>query len=377
MRIGIDARLTHYTRGGISVYIRQLAAHLPALDPANDYVIFHSRKARDSLIMPANARRADCWTPAHHRFERLALGLEALPHRLALLHSPDFIPPRGPFRSAITIHDLTFLRYPQFLAPDSRRYYNDQIQDAVKKADAILADSHATRADVLDLLGAAADKVVTVHLAPDPIFSPQPAEAVAAVLSRLDLPRSYLLFVGTFEPRKNVPGLLQAYALLPPDRPPLILAGNKGWLFDEAEGVVRELHLADQVHFLQDFAAADLPALYGGALALILPSHYEGFGLPVLEAFACGTPVVAADRASLPEIAGGAAALCNPDEPASITDSIQRVLSDAAYRSSLVANGFARLKEFSWEKCARETLAVYRSVLELESGVRVFPPAIL
>ena len=224
MRLGIDARLTHYTHGGISFYTRQLAARLPALDPTNDYVIFHSRKAGEPLPTPANARRANCWTPAHHRFERLALGAELLPYRLNLLHSPDFIPPHGPFRSVITLHDLTFLHYPQFLTADSRRYYNDQIRGAVKRADAILTDSDATRADVLGLLGVAADKAVTVHLAPDPIFCPQPADSVESVLTRLKLPKPYLLFVGTFEPRKNVPGLLTAYTMLPPDAPPLLLA---------------------------------------------------------------------------------------------------------------------------------------------------------
>src|SRR3990172_3127390 len=144
MRIGLDARLTYYAHGGISNYIRHLAPTLPALDPANEYVIFHSRKARESLPVPANARRADCRTPAHHRFERFALGVELLPHRLDLLHSLDFIPPHGPFRSVITIHDLTFLRYPQFLTAESRRYYNDQIHAAVQRADAILTDSDAT-----------------------------------------------------------------------------------------------------------------------------------------------------------------------------------------------------------------------------------------
>ncbi len=364
-KIGLDARLTYYTRGGISFYIRQLAATLPTLDPANDYLILHSRKARETLPMPAqaNARRANCWTPAHHRFERAALGLELLPYRLDLLHSPDFIPPFGSFRSVITIHDLTFLRYPQFLTADSRRYYNGQIRGAVKRADAILADSDATRADVLDILGVAADKVVTVHLAPDPVFQPLRPEEATAVITRLKLPQSYLLFVGTFEPRKNVPGLLTAYAQLPPGAPPLVLAGNKGWLFEDSLALINKLHLKDRVHLLQDFAAADLPAIYHGALALILPSHYEGFGLPILEAFACGTPVVIANRASLPEIAGGAAALCDPDNLASIADAIQNVISDPAFRQSLIAKGFARAKDFSWEKCARETLAVYKKVI--------------
>ena len=365
-RIGLDARLTFYTRGGIAAYISQLAARLPALDAENEYIIIHSRKARDTLPMPANARRLSSFTPAHHRLERLALGAELWPHRLSLLHSPDFIPPHGAFRSVITIHDLTFLRYPQFLTAESRRYYNDQIHAAVQRADAILADSEATRADVIDLLDTPSHKVTTVHLAADSRFAPRPAEAVAADRARLGLPSDYLLFVGTFEPRKNVSGLLNAYAILPPDSPPLMLAGNTGWLFDEVEALVTQLGLTDRVRFVPDVPADDLPTLYQGASALVLPSHYEGFGLPVLEAFACGTPVIAADRASLPEIAGDAAALCDPDNPASIAHAIQRVLSDSSYRQSLIAKGFTRVKDFSWDKCARDTLHVYQAVLKDE-----------
>ncbi|MBI4789731.1 MAG: glycosyltransferase family 4 protein, partial [Chloroflexi bacterium] len=252
MRIGLDARITHYTHGGISAYVRNLAAALPALDAANDYIIFHSRQARESLAFPAhaNARRANCWTPAHHRFERAALGLELLPHRLDLLHSPDFIPPLGNFRSIITIHDLTFLRYPQFLTADSRRYYNDQIRFAVQRADAILADSDATRADIIDLLGTPPRKITTVHLAPDTIFRSLPVSQVDAVLHRLNLRTGYVLFVGTFEPRKNIVGLITAYAILPPDSPPLVIAGNKGWFLDDVHKIVRALDLTSRVIFL-------------------------------------------------------------------------------------------------------------------------------
>src|SRR3990172_7736178 len=151
MRLLLDARLTHYTGGGISNYIRHLAAELPALDPANEYFILHSRKARESLPMPANARRVNCWTPSHHRFERAALAAELWPLRLDLLHSPDFIPPfDGRWKSVITVHDLTFLHYPQFLTPDSRRYYNGQIRAAVTRADHISADSLATKDDIVN-----------------------------------------------------------------------------------------------------------------------------------------------------------------------------------------------------------------------------------
>lgn len=363
LQIALDARLTHYTKGGIAFYARQLAAYLPALDPDNCYLVLHSARARHTLDMPPNARRLNCLTPAHHRFERLALGAELAPRRLHLLHSPDFIPPLGAFRSVITIHDLTFLHYPQFLTAESRRYYKDHIRYAVQRADAILADSNATRDDILSLLNVAAERVTTVYLAPDPQFGPVPPDSVTETLARLELPATFILFVGTFEPRKNIPSLLKAYASLPPDTPPLVLAGSRGWLFDSAMHLARDLAIADRLYLLQDFRSADLPAVYNAAAALVLPSHYEGFGLPVLEAFACGAPVIISDRASLPEIAGGAAALCDPDDIESIAHAIRRVLAESDYRQSLVRKGFARVKEFSWPQCARRTLQVYRQAL--------------
>jgi len=358
MRIGIDARLTYYTRGGISNYIRQIVQHIPPLDPGNDYFILQSWKAKENL----GARRIHCFTPAHHRLEQLALGVELLPRGLDLFHSPDFIPPHGAFKKVITIHDLAFLHYPQFLTLDSRRYYNDQIGDAVARADAIITVSESARADVNILLNVPVEKITTIYEAPDPKFRPLPKEVVEAVTTRLGIPNRYLLFVGTFEPRKNVDGLIRAYSTIK-DAPPLVIAGNKGWLFEKTFKLIRDLKLESRIHFVQDASPDDIVSLYNAALVLVLPSYYEGFGFPVLEAFACGIPVVVSNRASLPELANGSALVCNPDDLASIAYTIQQALSDSHLRDSLIAKGFNRVKDFSWGKCARETLEVYRQTI--------------
>ncbi len=367
MRIALDARLTHYSSGGISEYIRQLARRLPALDSQNQYLILHARKAAKTPTLPAGARAVKCFSPAHHALERNTLTLELLPRRVQLLHSPDFIPPRGgPWRSVITIHDLTFLRFPHFLTPQSHRYYNRQINSAVRRADAILADSHVTRRDILELLPVQPEKVTTAHLAADERFFPQPEEVVSSARARLDLPHHYLLFVGTFEPRKNIATLLHAYADLRSrhaDAPPLLLVGNPGWLFESTEALLGELGLRGAVTFRSNLPAEDLPALYTGATALILPSYYEGFGFPVLEAMACSTATIIAERASLPEIAGDAALSCDPDQPESITEAMSRVLLDDSLRATLEQKGLQRADEFSWEKCCAQTLKVYCRVL--------------
>ncbi|GAB4460939.1 MAG: glycosyltransferase family 1 protein [Anaerolineae bacterium] len=370
MRIAIDLRLTYYRQGGIARYGAQIAQALPALDPDNRYLLLHSRKHAAALTAPPpapNAARASLWTPAHHRLEAYALGAELFPRRVDLLHSPDFIPPRwGVRRYVITVHDLNFLHYPQFLTAEARAYYNGQIARAVRQAHHILADSEATKADLVDLLGAPPQKVTVHMLGVDPAFAPQPAAAVEAMRARYGLPAGYLLFVGTFEPRKNLPGLLHAYRLLRdelPDTPPLALVGRRGWLYADVFDLVRALDLTAHVHWLEDTPGADLPALYSGATALVMPSFYEGFGLPALEAMACGAPVVASDRASLPEVVGPAGVLVNPDDAAHIADALRRVVVDSELRASLAREGLARARAFTWRRTAEVVLRVYRAVL--------------
>lgn len=362
VRLGLDVRLTYYTQGGIARYIRALASHLPALAPQHTHLYLYRRGQPETFN--AQAQRIDCWTPAHHRLEGLALGAEIARLGLHLLHSPDFIPPRWGYRqSIITVHDLAFWRYPQFLTPESRRHYNGQIEWAVRHARAISADSHATKSDLVNLLNVPAEKITVIHLGHDERFSPLPEESVKPVLARLGLTPGYILCVGTFEPRKNIPGLVRAYAQLR-DAPPLVLVGNKGWLFADTLKLVRELNLETRVQFFENLPTADLPALYNGASVFALLSHYEGFGFPVLEALGCGVPCVLANRASLPEIAGEAALVVDPDHTEEIAEALMRALTDTTLRATLRQHGLEQVKRFAWAQTARETLALYHRTLE-------------
>ena len=369
MRIGIDARIAYYAQGGISSYVLHLLEALAAFDADTAYRVLYSRKDRRSALPRSNFRSVRCWTPSHHKLERWTLGVEIARLGLDLLHSPDFIPPTFGFqRSVITIHDLNFLYYPQFLTAESRRYYNHQIEWAVRRTAHILADSHATKSDLVTMLAVPPEKVTVVHLAADPTFRPLPEAEIRRVSAQYGLKPGYLLFVGTLEPRKNVPGLLQSYRLLLNQRKsiaPLVLVGGKGWLHEEVFERVETLHLTGGVRFLHDVPDIDLPALYNGASLLVSPSFYEGFGLPALEAMACGTPVVAAERASLPEVVGDAGVLVNPDEPEAIAEGLAAVLGDPALWARLREAGLARAAQFTWEKTARETLAIYQKVLAL------------
>ncbi|GAB4572078.1 MAG: glycosyltransferase family 1 protein [Anaerolineae bacterium] len=366
-RIAIDARLTYYREGGIAAYTRHVLRELAALETDQPFFVLQNYRDTRQLVQGTNFRRVPTITPCHHRLERWALGGEIARLRLDLLHSPDFIPPAwGAKHYVITVHDLNFLHYPQFLTEESRRYYNGQIKRAVTQADHILACSEATRTDLIELLDVPPERI-TVHLeGVDPSFRPLPDEEVAKACEALDLIPGYLLFVGTFEPRKNIPGLVRAYRLLRdewPDAPPLVLAGRKGWLSEEIETLVEALALADHVRWRENIPQALMPGLYNGAAALIMPSFYEGFGLPPLEAMACGTPTIVANRSSLPEVVGDAGILVNPDDPADIAAGLLRLLTDSALYERLRQAGLHRAQDFTWHKTALTVRDVYRQVL--------------
>lgn len=365
MHIGIDCRLPYYQMGGISQYILHLLPALAALDTENRYTVLHSRKdGRSHAPDTPNFQRQDLWTPCHHRWERMALGTELLPYRLDVLHSPDFIPPQfGAKRRIITVHDLNFHYYPQFLTADSKRYYNDQIAWAVAVADHISADSEATRGDLIDILAVPPDKVTTIPLAANPLYErPYTIESIAETLSHYNLPQDFILFVGTLEPRKNLPMLLEAYALLRRETAvdvPLVLIGSKGWMYDEIFAAIEVLGLQDQVHHLSGIFDEQLAHFYHAAGVLVTPSHYEGFGLPALEAMHCGCPVIVSDRGSLPEVVGETGLMLAADDVEAWAMEIANVLSSSDLRDQMVANGRLQAKRFNWQRTAKQTLSLY------------------
>jgi len=367
MRIGIDARLLNYRKAGISQYILRLLEGLDDLAPDEEVVVLRSRKQPARDLPPTRFGSLPLWTPPHNRFEQFGLRVELARHNLDLLHSPDFIPLfHRRFRSVITVHDLAFLLYPQLLTRESARYYG-QIDQAVRSADRIIAVSESTKRDVIRLLGAREERVAVIPEAVNPIYRPlEDRRAVEEVRHRYNLPERFAIFVGTIEPRKNLTAAMRAVRRLKDQHhTELVLAvvGQWGWLYEDVLEVHRQLHLEDSVRFLGRIPDDDLVALYNAASVLAYPSHYEGFGLPPLEAMACGTPVVVSNTSALPEVVRDAGLMVSPEDDEGLALALLRILSDSELRETLIRRGLQRAADYTVSGMAEKTLALYRSVL--------------
>jgi glycosyltransferase involved in cell wall biosynthesis len=372
MRIGVDARLMHHQPAGISRYTGHLLQALARLDREDEFIVFQHRRHRTPLIEQHNFRRGVLYAPAHHPLEQWLLPLELLRFPLDLLHSTDFIPPlHSPVPAVITVHDLAFLHWPHFITKASAAYYG-QIDRAVRHARHIIVPSENTKHDLIGQLGVPDNKVSVIHEAADPLFQPLPVEPTRAeMMHKYGLPPSYILFVSTIEPRKNVSGLLTAFHHLRTrynlTETALVLAGSQGWLYEETLETARRLNLETGAIFLGRVPDEDLRKLYVGARCHIHPAHYEGFGLPPLEAMACGTPTIVSNSSSLPEVVGDAALLVDPNDPEEIAVALHRLLTDDQLHAELRAKGFQRAQCFSWETAARSTLEVYRKVAQVSA----------
>jgi glycosyltransferase involved in cell wall biosynthesis len=367
--IALDARLVGYA-AGIARYTVLLADALAKLDQAEQYVILRGRRARAVRIGGPRALQRHALTPPHHRLERWTLPIDLLSKKPwpSLLHSVDHVAPYwGPWRSVVTLHDLAFMLYPATHAPASRAYYA-ATGESVRHAERVIAVSQRTASDAVRLLGVDPSRIRVVHEAAAPGFSPRPRDDLAPLARRLgfdaDPRRPYILFVGTLEPRKNVPLLLDAFARLRRRLDAqLILVGGRGWLDEPIFDAHARSGVGDAARFVGNLGEDDLAVLYSHAGVFALPSLYEGFGLPVLEAMACGAPVVCSNAGPLPEVAGDAAVFLTPEDPDAWAATMLDVLTNTALTAELRRRGFARQTEFSWERSAHATREVYREAL--------------
>lgn len=368
MRLGFDATALPPQPFGAANYIINLAQGLLRVDTANEYIIF-TKPQHAAFFDSTRAHLALCVLPSpllRVVWEQTALPILARQHRLDLLHSPHYTMPLAkPCRAVVTFHDLTFFLYPEMHLLYKRIFFRTMMPLAARRADALIAISHSTRADLTRILGIAPSKVETIPYGIAPHFQPVTDwRALDAFCARYHLSRPFVLYVGNLEPRKNLPTLVRAFAPLVRAGLPhtLVMAGSRGWKDAPIFATIQELGLTSRVHFPGYIPQSELPMLYSAADLFVYPSFYEGFGLPVLEAMACGVPVITSNISSMPEVAGDAAVLVDPAAVDALANAMHHLLTDSVLRATLAAKGLARAREFSWERAAQATLSLYTRV---------------
>ena len=369
MRIAIDARKLHDF--GIGTYIRNVLRGLARLDQENEYVVLcRGRDAGGINDLGANFRAVIESARPYSFGEQIWIPLSLVRERVHLLHEPHYVlPPAIRCRSVVTIHDCIHLMFPQYLPGKlAHAYARTSMWSAVRKSDRILTVSEASKRDILRFFDIRADKVVVIYNAIDERFlAPADEERMDLIRQRYQLDHPFLLYVGNIKPHKNLERLIDAFGRaraggLSDLR--LVIIGDEISKYPALRQAVHRHRLDKYVRFLGFQPYDTLAAFYRLARAFVFPSLYEGFGLPPLEAMACGTPVVTSNVSSLPEIAGTAALLVDPYEPASIAEGITRAVSDERVRADLIARGLARARDFSWAQSVAAIHGIYMDVLD-------------
>ena len=372
MRIAFDATSIPRLMAGAGVYTDNLIRALARVDVDNEYVVFAKTDAFDGLarerpsfrVVRVDAR----FRAARLVWEQLVLPAQLRARAIDVLHSPHHTTPllTTGCRRVVTFHDLTFFILPERYPRSRLLYFRSISWAAAKAATMLICPSQAVRDDIVRILHAPPEKVRPIAEAAAPAFR---AIDVPAVLDRLRynhlLPDRFILSVGSLEPGKNRTTLLKAFAELRRRgvEHKLVVAGQRAWNYGDDFRLAEDLGLKGQVIFTGYVLPEEMPALYNAADLFVFPSLYEGFGLPVLEAMACGVPVVASNVSSIPEVAGDAALLVDPRDANALCDAMERILKDGDLRASLRERGLERAATFSWERAARETIEVYEEAL--------------
>lgn len=368
----MDASSVPAKPAGAGVYAIELARAMIERDRHDGYALF----ARGHWLDDEAAEHRNWRVERVHatsRVARLTWEQVQLPHalrrlRVDVLHSTHHTLPLAPagFRRVVTIHDVTFFRIPERYPPARRHYMQTLTRLAARVADAIIVPSNTVRDDVIKTLRAPPEKITTVYEAAASRFKSVAPEIASAVAREYGIEGAYVLSVGSLEPGKNRVRLIRAVGMMRDAGAPcrLVVVGQKAWNYGEEFALVERLGLGDRISYLGYVAENDLPALYSGATAFAFPSLYEGFGLPVIEAMACGTPVLTSNLSATAEVAGDAAVLVDPLSVEDIRDGLARLLNEPSLREELAAKGLARAGEFSWRRAADETHAVYERVIQ-------------
>lgn len=377
-RIGFDATAAFTQGGGIGRYTRDLLGALLELGDNFHFNIFAAQGPQDMPVrIPAikSERASFRQIPLSPRWLyrlwyrlRLPLPVQLFTGPIDLFHSPDFVLPPvfGRTPTLLTVHDLSFEYYPETFTPSLVSYLKRVVPWSVARASHVLADSESTARDLVRLYGTSPQKITVLYSGVDERFKPvKDGTALHKVRRKYGIGDSpYIFTVSTLQPRKNHQMLISAYAKVADKMPhDLVIAGGKGWLYEKMGIEVKDLGLAHRVRFIGFADDEDLPALYSDATCFVFPSLYEGFGLPVLEAMACGTPVVTSDASSLPEVGGNAALQLSPTDVEGWAGAMLSLAKNDDLRTRLMHAGFAQKERFSWHESARQLMGVYERLL--------------
>ncbi|MCZ7571820.1 MAG: glycosyltransferase family 4 protein [Ardenticatenaceae bacterium] len=373
--IGLNAQLMtlrqNYRGAGISHYIYQLLRHLPQADPELAYTVFTSERGGHLASILRYRTPLPTVRPVVRILWEQALQPWAVRRAcLDLLHGLAYVLPLWlSVPAVLTIYDLTVFQVPERFRSANRSYLRLMTRLSARRARMVCAISQSTRDDIVRRLGVPGERVAVVYPGCDSQFAPPPAAEVAAFRARRGLPDRFVLYLGTLEPRKNVPALIRAFAEVAASNRPefphhLVLAGARGWHYGDVFAEVERLGLQDRVHVPGYVPADEQPLWYAAAEAFVYPSLYEGFGLPVLEAMACGTPVLTSNAASLPEVVGPAGLTVAARDEGALAEALRRLLRDAALRATLRERGLQQARRFSWLEAARVQTRIYRAALD-------------
>ena len=370
MRIAIDAIPLAAAKTGVGHYTDALAEGLALAHPDHKYDLVSPFEFDFDYNgdKPKNLNRQ--FIPVRSIFRKWWLiGLPSLLriYRVDVFHGTNYcVPVFAPCPTVVTIHDLSLFTQSHTHEAANVKRGKRRMPIMARVASRIIAPSEWTKREVVERLRVSSEKIRVIHEAAREVMKPLPPHLYQGALDKYRIRPPYLLYVGTIEPRKNLLTLIRAYDELLRTtalRPQLVLAGGRGWLCDEVFKQVEDLKLQDQVHFTGYVEDADLPALYSAAAAFVYPSLYEGFGLPPLEAMACGAPVITSDVSSLPEVVGKAGLTHAPTDGRALTEAMAKLLGDEATREHFKRAGLKQSSNFSWERAARETQSVYNELL--------------
>ena len=366
MRIGFDGTPLQYFRSGVGTYVEQLLHHLPLAHPEWEYLLYTNKPVKVNGLPRINPVTG--YFP-HSRWLWMQFKLPSIipKSNLDICHfMNNSAPLRCPAPYAITIYDASLFLYSQYHPRSRLLALRLLLPKVARRAKAVITISEASRQDLINILRLPPEKVHMIHIAASRDFKPvQDPEQRVHLQQKYDLPSRFVLFVGTIEPRKNLLRLIAAFGQTQRDHPDchLVLVGPEGWLMNGA--LAKETAAADltgKVHYLGIVPQADLPGIYSLATLFAFPSLYEGFGLPLLEAMACGTPVLTSNCSAMPEVSGAAAYLVDPNSVASIAEGLNHLLDSRARREWFVEQGLARARQFSWERTAQQTAVIYEQI---------------